>query len=151
MPIYVERPHPSLVRSSFVDLPRMEELEAYLDWTVEQMSEWESGALFALMDLRRAATPPLEHLKRHAAFFRERAALIERTMTGVVFVSRSPMLRGALTALFWMQEPPTAVKVARDLDEALGILRPMFAETKVDAYMASLEDDPTTHGKAIAP
>lgn len=151
MPIYVERPHPSLVRSSFVDLPRMEELEAYLDWTVEHMNGWDGGALFTLIDIRRAPTPPLEHMKRHAAFFRDHDALIERTVTGVVFVAQSPMLRGALKALFWMQEPPTSVRVARDLDEALGILRPWFAETKLDANVESLADDPVTHGEAIAP
>lgn len=129
----------------------MDELEAYLAWTVEHMNGWESGALFTLMDIRRAPTPPLEHMKRHAAFFREHDALIERTVTGVVFVAQSPMLRGALKAVFWMQEPPVQVEVARDLDEALGILQRWFVETKLNASMEFLEDDPATHGKAIAP
>lgn len=151
MPIYVERTHPNVVRSSFVDLPRMDELETYLEWTVTDMKARDGGPIFSLMDIRRAPTPPLEHMKRHAAFFRDHAELIEDTVTGVVFVAQSPMLRGALKALFWMQEPPTPVKVARDLDEALVVLRAWLAEVGITESVEHLDDDPAARGDAIQP
>ena len=151
VPIYVERTNSTVVRSSFVDLPTMDELEAFLEWTVWHMGQRDGAPLFVVMDIRRAPTPPLDHLKRHAAFFKEHAELIRGAVTGVVFVAQSPMLRGALKALFWMQAPPTDVSVARDLDDARELLRPMLTAAGVKGAAEPFDDNPATQGEEIRP
>lgn len=140
-----------MVRTSFVGLPTTAELDAFFVWAKELMDRRTGAPLFVLLDLRRAPTPPLEHIKRHAAFVADQELLIRAALTGIVFVARSPMVRGALKALFWMQAPPTRVSVDRDLDEAMTTLASLLAEVRVDRAVAPFEDDPATSGELIRP
>lgn len=149
MPIFVERTETTVVRSSFRELPTMEELTAFFAWSVRSMQQ-RTDPYAVILDIRTAATPPLNHLKAQAAFFREHGDTISASILGAVFVADSPMLRGALKALFWMQEPPTRTLVLRSLDEAKNEIATWLEEAGVSSSIPPFEDNPAIHGQGIA-
>jgi hypothetical protein len=63
--------------------------------------------------------PPPEVRKLQAEWIEEQRELIAQTSIGMGFVIDSPLVRGALTAIFWITRPPVPYKVHPTLAEAL--------------------------------
>lgn len=61
------------------------------------------------------------------------------------------MLRGALKALFWMQEPPTRTVVLRTLDAAKDEAAAWLNEAGVSDSRPPFHDDPAVHGERLDP
>ncbi len=104
-----------------------------------------------IMDIRRAPTPPVTHLRSHASWIAQHGETMRKSLLGVVFVADSPMLRGALEALFWMQPMPTKSIVAARMDTAVRALRPLLAEQGISEHVPAFADDPTEMGEPISP
>lgn len=71
-----------------------------------------------IVDLLRAATPTPQFVRTQAAAQREHYDAIAKTCAGVVFAINSPMLRGALKAILYIQDLPCPQTVVKTLEEA---------------------------------
>lgn len=71
-----------------------------------------------IVDLRRASTPTPRFIRVQAAAMRRHERTLADNCAGVAFVIQSPMLRGALRAIFYLQALPCPQVVVKDLDEA---------------------------------
>ena len=56
--------------------------------------------------------------KTWAAMLQSRKDVLQQTTAGMVLVSPSPLVRGALTAIFWFAPPPYPHRVGADLERA---------------------------------
>jgi hypothetical protein len=63
--------------------------------------------------------PPPEVRKLQAEWMEEHRDLIARNSLGIGFVIDNPLVRGALTAIFWVTRPPVPYKVHPTIAEAL--------------------------------
>lgn len=74
---------------------------------------------FALiLDASRAgATPPL-HRKKQAEFMAREEVRLRKHSAGTAFVITSALVRGALTAIFWLQPMPSEHTIASTYEEA---------------------------------
>jgi hypothetical protein len=78
------------------------------------------GPYAMVIDTRRGTQPPA-HIRRVMSEYREKYALhVRRYCRGHAFVIDSGLMRGVMTAMYWLRKPDAEVRVCRELDEALG-------------------------------
>jgi hypothetical protein len=77
------------------------------------------GASYVLMfDMRAAAMPSSHQRESLALHIRANRDAIRRCVRGVGVVASSPLLRGAVTAIFWIEPPGIPHRVLRTIAEA---------------------------------
>ena len=149
MPLFVDPRHPLVVRATFVDVPSDGELQSYLARAEGLLEERVDTPFIVIVDARSGGTPPVAHLKLHAAFLRRNADALRQGLLGVVFLASKPMVRGALKALFWLQPSTVQVEVRSSLSEGLVVAAEWLAERGVATHVPSFVDDPAVHGERI--
>src|SRR5262252_2029385 len=76
------------------------------------------GTYGLIFDLSNAGTPNAVQRQLLAGHMRKNRALIERSVRRLAVVAPSSMVRGMLTAIFWIQPPPVPYEVFSSRDEA---------------------------------
>ncbi|MCA9600499.1 MAG: STAS/SEC14 domain-containing protein [Polyangiales bacterium] len=81
-----------------------------------------------LVDAResRAISPQLR--RKLASYMQEQAPMSEKYCRGTALVMHSSILRGVLTALLWMYEPPFPIRVFEGFDTARAWLAERLAD-----------------------
>lgn len=74
---------------------------------------------YIIIDARDATRPPPDVRKMQAEWMEENRDLIARTCLGMSFVMPHRIVRGALTAIFWVSRPPVPYRVHANLSEAI--------------------------------
>ncbi len=93
------------------------------------MRESRSDAPVALLaDARALSTADALSRKRVADCFVRLSPVLERRIVGHAVVMTSPVIRGALTAIFWIKQPPWQIVTFAEMTEADAWLRRMFGE-----------------------
>ena len=116
MPVVFERSEFPLVTVRFRGAQTLTEFEGYLAALAELYRE---GRPFGLVcDSRGAEAPPAVHRKLQADFIAQHGRLIRSLNLGTAFVIDSVLLRGALTAILWLQPLPCPHFVSGDVEEA---------------------------------
>ncbi len=97
---------------------------SYSDQEFDRYLETMSGLLqrrtknVTVLDARQSGSPPAKQRAKQAAWMKDNRALLEQYSCGSAFVISSPIVRGALTAILWLQPMPVAHTVVATLAEA---------------------------------
>lgn len=75
--------------------------------------------VFLIIEARDGNRPPPEVRKLQAEWMQEHRELIAATCMGMAFVIENRLVRGALTAIFWVTPSPVPYSVHASLHEAL--------------------------------
>ncbi|HEU4534227.1 MAG TPA: hypothetical protein VFS00_08915, partial [Polyangiaceae bacterium] len=89
-----------LLRVRMVGSPSTEAFEAYLR---EMAALIRRGPYASIYDARQSNVSRASHRKRQADWIRENLPVIRQNCAGVAFCASSPLVRGAITAVFWLQ------------------------------------------------
>ncbi|MCS6900392.1 MAG: hypothetical protein NZX77_11585 [Polyangiaceae bacterium] len=92
-----------LLRVRFSSNWTQQDFDGYLARYLAQLQKRQPFA--AVFDATQSRAPSATERRQQAEFLREHEALLRRYCTGVAFVIASPTIRGALTAIFWIQPP----------------------------------------------
>lgn len=95
------------------------DFEAYLETLRLSMSEPKAGPRVLLQDATLAYPITPKQRKRQADWMKEHAAQIARLTLGCAFVIPSSLMRGVLTAIFWIQPLPCPHEISGTIPEAL--------------------------------
>ena len=71
-----------------------------------------------VLDAARATRTPATQRRKQAEWMKENQALLRTYSVGTAFVISSPLVRGGLTAILWLQSLPTPYIVVATLAEA---------------------------------
>lgn len=92
-----------------------DEMRAYFDAYDRVLARRQRYAL--LLDASRAAVPSPTLRRLKAGFLRDRAGVLGALCLGGAYVITSPAIRGAMSAIFWLQPLPYAHVVVGTLAE----------------------------------
>ena len=81
-----------------------------------------------LADVRALSAADARSRKRVADAFLRLSPVMERRAVGHAIVMSSPLIRGALTAIFWIKQPSWQIRTFAEITEADAWLRRMFEE-----------------------
>jgi hypothetical protein len=109
-----------------VTLPQM---EAYLAQQEEMLRRRERSAAVVIVESLRMLDSAV--LKRQAAWIKDHTDELRRVSLGVALVLTSPLARGMLKALLWMQPMPQPMKVCSTAEEALEWVAARFAQAHI--------------------
>jgi hypothetical protein len=116
--------------SGTVSLPQ---LNAYLKRQDEQLARREHmGSLVLTEDLRMWDAPVL---RRQAEWIKQNEETLRRYSVGAALVIRSPVVRGMLKAILWIQPMPQPYVVCSEIDEALRWLHARFLAANVQVQL----------------
>lgn len=105
-----------LVVVSFRGVVSDEKFDAYLASMTRRLRRQERYA--TLIDATQAGQIPALQRKKQAEWQRDHTELLRAYTVGTAFVLGSPIIRGFLTAILWLQPLPSPHHVATTLDEA---------------------------------
>lgn len=89
---------------------------------------FEHGSERALVyDARRASPAPASQRRKQAAWMKSYEREIRKSTAGIAFVIPSPLVRGALTAILWLQPLACHHLVTGDFQHALAYARERLA------------------------
>ncbi len=114
--IHVDDSNSPLVVVTFESAVDDEEFERYL---ARLDALWRHKMRRVLVvDATRAARTPATQRRRQADWMRVNEELLRSYAAGFAFVINSPLVRGALTAILWLQSLPSPFIVVSTLPEA---------------------------------
>ena len=105
-----------IVRVTFVGVVTSEEFERYLDSMTKLLLRRQMNVM--VLDASRAGLSPPIQRRRQAEWMKEHDAELRRYSKGTAFVITSTLVRGALTAILWLQPMPTPHVVVSTIEEA---------------------------------
>jgi hypothetical protein len=111
------------------------ELEDYLRTSERILAKGERYAGIVIADEARPLDVPL--IRRQAAWIKEHAPRLERQSLGVALVIGSPMIRGVLRAILWLQPMPQPYTLASNREEATAWVRKALGDAGVTAPSAA--------------
>ena len=115
--IHIDETRWPLVLVTFDGVSPEPEFDAYLERMATFLDRKTPTA--TVLDATRAgATPPIQR-KKQADWMKTHEASLRRYSAGTAFVISSPMVRGILTAILWMQPMPQEHVVVATLPEAM--------------------------------
>ena len=97
-----------------ITMPELEEYLAKMDRLIER-----GGRSAGLVLNQKLMTWEPAILRRQSAWMKANAERLREASLGVALVLSSPLQRGLLKAILWMQPMPQAHHVTADLDDAL--------------------------------
>jgi hypothetical protein len=112
--------------SGEVSLPQ---LEKYLQKQDELLARHQPTGSLGLAEDMKMWEPAL--LKRQAAWIKQNEPLLRKYSVGAALVMPSPVVRGMLKAILWMQPMPQPHTVCSNTGDALGWLGARFAEARI--------------------
>jgi hypothetical protein len=74
-------------------------------------------------------------LRRQAEWIKQNVELLQRYSVGAALILHSPIVRGMLKAILWIQPMPQPHLVCSSVDEALQWLRSRFMAAKVNVQL----------------
>jgi hypothetical protein len=107
----------------------LSQLEAYLARQEEMLLRRERSASLVIVESLRMWEPAV--VKRQAAWIKEHHDELRRASIGVALVMTSPLARGILKAVLWMQPMPQPHKVCSSVEEALRWVAGRFADARM--------------------
>ena len=93
-----------LLRITYDGAATEEQMRAYIDDYDAVLARRQRYAL--LLDASRAAVPSPTMRRMKAEFLRDRAGVMGALCVGGAYVITSPAIRGAMSAIFWLQPLP---------------------------------------------
>lgn len=105
-----------------------EEFEEYLRRLSANLARKQPTAI--VIDSREFAVMPAAQRKRQAEWIDETRVVRTRYTLGTAFVINSPLIRGALTAIFWLTKYDTPYVVVPTLEEAEAWALKLLADEK---------------------
>lgn len=102
-----------------------DEFQRYLDWYRSQLARKQRFA--AVFDATRARAPSAVERRLQAEFIRDTEPMMRAHCAGLAFAISSPIIRGALTAIFWVQPPVYTHTVVPTVSEATAWARQRLA------------------------
>jgi hypothetical protein len=118
-----------LVVYRFANEVTLTQLEAYLARQEELLLRRQPSASLVIVESLRMWEPVV--VKRQAAWIRDHQDELRRASLGVALVLTSPVARGILKAVLWMQPMPQPHKVCATIEEALDWVRGRFANARI--------------------
>jgi hypothetical protein len=118
-----------LVLYRFSGAVSLAELEDYLVRQDEMLARKQmTGSIVMTEHVKMWDTPVL---RRQAQWIKANEALLRRYSVGVALMIQSPLVRGMLKALLWIQPMPQPYIVVATADEGLKWLRDRFLALKI--------------------
>jgi hypothetical protein len=108
--------HPLIV-VTFDGLASEREFDDYLAKMTTEVLERKQRSV-TILDARTSGRAPASQRKKQAEWLKKHDALLRQYSLGSAFVITSPLVRGVLTAIFWLQPMATAYTVVGSLGEA---------------------------------
>ncbi len=108
--------HP-LVIVTFDGLATDREFEEYLSAMTRQILDRNELSV-TILDASRSGRAPATQRKKQAEWLQQHQARLRQYSLGTAFVITSPLVRGVLTAILWMQSLPTPHTVVGTFAEA---------------------------------
>jgi hypothetical protein len=108
----------------------MEEMERYLTWQDAMVARNLPNASLVITENLRMWEMPV--LRRQAEWIKKHEPLIRQYSIGAAMVITSPVVRGMLKALLWMQPMPQPHFVGGTTEVALSWLRECFRSQNVN-------------------
>lgn len=102
-----------------------QDFSGYLHWYLLRLQRRQRLAI--VFDAVKARPPTALERRQQADFLREHEGLLRLYCTGAAFVISSTMIRGALTAIFWIQPPVYEYTVLPTVVEATAWARQRLA------------------------
>jgi len=98
-----------------------ETVKAQLDGIAEQLAlaDRKGIKIVTVVDMAQAARPNAVQRSMQSAWFEKHEEMLRRVNLGSAFVVRSQLVRGAITAVFWMRPLPHPHTVVTNLGDAL--------------------------------
>lgn len=96
------------------------DFDRYLDFLDRAHHRGERWLL--LLDASAVRGVKAQHRSKMAKFLHEREQLARAYCMGTAFVITSPLVRGTITALFWLQKQPTPYTIVGNRQQALSWL-----------------------------
>lgn len=119
--IQINETHWPLVVFTFGGHITAEELENYLKASERMLARNEK--YIGLVLTERMAPLELPLMRRQAAWIKQHHASLREQSLGVALVISSPMLRGVLKAILWLQPMPQPHTVCSTAEEALAWIK----------------------------
>ncbi|HEU4404153.1 MAG TPA: STAS/SEC14 domain-containing protein [Polyangiaceae bacterium] len=104
-----------LVRITFLGEASDEAFQRYLD---EYAALIKRGLYVTIYDARASRNTKAKNRRLQAEWLRKHDAIVRRNCLGVAFCVSSPLIRGAITAVFWLQPPPMPYFITESIAEA---------------------------------
>jgi len=105
--------------------PSMDELERYLARQEEMLAR--KQPMISLVQAEQAKLWETPVLRRQAEWIKDHEALLRQYSLGVAMVMQSPIVRGMLKAILWIQPMPQPYTVCSTVEEGLRWLRERVA------------------------
>lgn len=129
MAIAVEQQYLPVIRIAHDGATSDEDFERYLNTLRDSMYAPNAGHRLLVIDATYSAPTPATQRRMQADWMKEHADRIRKFTVGVAFVIPSGMIRGMLTAIFWIQPLPSPHEVCATLEQALD-----WGDTQLAAY-----------------
>jgi hypothetical protein len=133
--IEVDDRHWPLVLYRFSGDVSLPELDDYLKRQDEMLQRKQMTGSLVLTDHVKMWDTPV--LRRQADWIKRNEEMLRRYSVGAALIIQSPIVRGMLKALLWMQPMPQPHMVSGNVDEALRWLRSRFLAANVTVEMPS--------------
>jgi hypothetical protein len=101
---------------TFDGLANDAEFDQYLDKLAVYANRGDTWC--TIFDATRSVGAPASHRRKMALWIKRYESALARHSAGAAFVIRSSLVRGVLTAIFWIQPLPHAHAVVSTLEEA---------------------------------
>lgn len=92
---------------------------------------------YVVADATKSIAFSAPHRRRLADWLEESEPLAKELSIGMAIVIASPIIRGALTAVFWMKKPPMPTKLCATLDEAIAAAILTLADNGIDVPLSA--------------
>ncbi len=123
-----------IVRVKFEGVATNEEFERYLESMTKLLLRRQINV--TVLDASRAGMSPPIQRKRQAEWMKEHDAELRRYSKGTAFVITSTLIRGALTAILWLQPMAVPHVVVATVEEAEAWARGKLREAGVEIHPA---------------
>ena len=122
-----------IVITDWVGVPTTQLVDRYFEIYVALLQDIDrvGGRCVLITTADRAGRPPADVRKRIGDRTIEHRELISRLVVGNAVVSSNPLIRGAMTAISWM-DPSMSVPFLSSLDEGFAYARRALADHGVD-------------------
>ena len=116
MPVHFETESDPIIWVQFAGPVSEREFDIYLETMTRYVSR-EAPSLF-LYDALKSEVPTATQRQKQAAWLERYEGALRRNSKGTAFVIGNPLIRGALTAIFWIRPTPVPYIVASTRAEA---------------------------------
>ena len=125
MPLYVDQREMPLLHLRYVGAYSDDELSAFLQQLDAVLAQ--PGKKAGLVDLSEAAAASARQRRMHAEWIGDRKHLLARDFVAAALVTDNVLVRGTITAIFWIAPLPLPTHVASSVPHAQEWLAPYLA------------------------